>query len=503
MSRRGRTVNVIGVLLILMTVFITGAKDTTVSASAALPGYKNPRDIVIAYPSENLVTTASRVSILGACNYKYKLTMNGEKIDTTEHGFFTVYVDLELGENKFIFRNHGKVKEFIITRKEAASGGGSSTPKYIEYDYKAYGVVTSDYLMPRMNIAEADLTKMPLTTGTTVSIIGEQGSYYKLIDNSFVSKSGIEFKKRRLKNNKVSKAVITDNTDSNCLQTVLTMNINAMHNVEVMEDKLVLTLYGTISAKKAVLAENDTVSAVKVKVDKEAKTVTYTYKFHKGATICGYDVRFDGKKMYFTIKKAPHLEKKGSLKGAVVLVDAGHGDDDRGTKGPMGDLGPNEKDINLRIAKLLREYLTEQGAKVVMTRTDDTFYSLSYRVNLIRSLKPDLSISIHGNAMDIISDFSKSSGFLAYYSYDILHGVCDYLNESVSEKMDFEIRPTRQRSLSLTRVTICPAVLMETKFLSYPEDYEYLIKAKNQQFFADSFGEAIKEYLESIAVYAE
>ena len=83
-------------------------RDTAMTAYAAedMLGYENPERIVIAMPnSNNYSTTASKISILGACDYRYPLTMNGEPVETTEYGFFTTYVTLSVGENEFLFEN--------------------------------------------------------------------------------------------------------------------------------------------------------------------------------------------------------------------------------------------------------------------------------------------------------------------------------------------------------------------------------------------------------------
>ena len=65
----------------------------TAYAAEDMLGYQNPERIVIAMPaSEKYSTTASKISIWGACDYRYPLAMNGKEIETTEHGFFPEYV---------------------------------------------------------------------------------------------------------------------------------------------------------------------------------------------------------------------------------------------------------------------------------------------------------------------------------------------------------------------------------------------------------------------------
>ena len=487
--------------------------EKTVFASDLMIGFQNPEDIIITTPKNNFSTKASKISILGASDYNYPLYLNGMEVETTLYGFFTVYVDLEVGKNEFVFENNGKLKTITITRNKtttsssnsssSSSGGTTTKPKetYKKYETEVYGVVTSNYTMPRTKITATDLSLHPITKGTTLRILGEDGSYYKIVDGTFISKSSVKVYKKALENNKIIKAVVTDNKKSNVIVTKFSMNINAMYDVTMGEKTIDLTLYDTISVKKAALATNDTVRSVVASVDKKNKTVTYRYFLYDDATVCGYDVYFSDGVMFFELKKAPHLKYEGSLEGAVIYLDAGHGDTDNGALGPLSTLGPMEKDINLAITLYTKDYLETLGASVVLTRSDDTFYSLSDRVAGIRSVKPDLSVSIHGNSLDSTSDYSKSSGFLTYYSYNLLQDVPFKINESIANALEFSVRDPRGSSLSLTRLTTCPAILLETKFLSNPEDYEYLIHDANQQLFAEAIGNAIRDYIEGIAVY--
>ena len=57
-----------------------------------------------------------------------------------------------------------------------------------------------------------------------------------------------------------------------------------------------------------------------------------------------------------------------------------------------------EKTVNLAIVKYLYEYLTERGAIVTLTRKDDTFISLGDRTNIINTVMPDISVSVHCNS---------------------------------------------------------------------------------------------------------
>ncbi len=80
----------------------------------------------------------------------------------------------------------------------------------------------------------------------------------------------------------------------------------------------------------------------------------------------------------------------------VVCIDAGHGGTDAGA------INNNryEKDDTLKIAKLIEEYLNNEGIKTVMTRTNDTYVSLRERCKIANKKRADLFISIHRNSAE-------------------------------------------------------------------------------------------------------
>jgi N-acetylmuramoyl-L-alanine amidase len=79
----------------------------------------------------------------------------------------------------------------------------------------------------------------------------------------------------------------------------------------------------------------------------------------------------------------------------TVVIDAGHGGDDEGAKGPRGAL---EKDVVLDVASRLATRLRGRGQRVVMTRESDAFVPLERRTAIANDARGDLFVSIHANA---------------------------------------------------------------------------------------------------------
>lgn len=100
----------------------------------------------------------------------------------------------------------------------------------------------------------------------------------------------------------------------------------------------------------------------------------------------------------------------GKLAGKIVVVDAGHGGHDSGTKALDGSA--MEKNIVLAVAKLAARQLKEEGATVIMTRSSDEFISLNERSAIANRNRADFFIAIHVNSNGLDR---KSSGSIAFY----------------------------------------------------------------------------------------
>ncbi len=80
----------------------------------------------------------------------------------------------------------------------------------------------------------------------------------------------------------------------------------------------------------------------------------------------------------------------------IVAIDAGHGGEDPGAVGPSGLY---EKDVVLSIAHKLRARInTQPGMRAMLTRESDYFVPLQERVLKARRVQADLFVSVHADA---------------------------------------------------------------------------------------------------------
>ena len=92
----------------------------------------------------------------------------------------------------------------------------------------------------------------------------------------------------------------------------------------------------------------------------------------------------------------PHIAKDKIDRLIVVAIDPGHGGEDPGATGPSG---LREKDVVLSIALALRDRLNARpGMRAMLTRDADFFVPLQERVRKARRVQADLFVSIHADA---------------------------------------------------------------------------------------------------------
>jgi len=88
------------------------------------------------------------------------------------------------------------------------------------------------------------------------------------------------------------------------------------------------------------------------------------------------------------------LAPSGGLR--AIVIDAGHGGDEPGAKGPNGAL---EKQVTLNVARRLKAALEGRlGLRVILTREGDTTVGLDERAAIANNNKADLFVSLHANA---------------------------------------------------------------------------------------------------------
>jgi len=208
----------------------------------------------------------------------------------------------------------------------------------------------------------------------------------------------------------------------------------------------------------------------------------------------------------------------------IIVVDPGHGGKDNGTCGHNS----KEKNITLAIAKKLDSLFEYNNSNIdiVLTRKDDSFLRLRERTKIANDLKAELFLSIHCNHIHIpsikgtevyIMGLSKSDENLEIVKREnsvigfeensdeshIMNSLCQLSHITRSAEIAQQIcvdlrkktplvqRGVKQAGFSVLKTIIMPGALLETAYLSNPEDEKYVLGASGQLEIAQGIYQAI------------
>ena len=198
-------------------------------------------------------------------------------------------------------------------------------------------------------------------------------------------------------------------------------------------------------------------------------------------------------------RSAISLEQFKSKKQKTVVLDAGHGGYDSGTKSESGIL---EKDLNLEITTKIAEFLVCYDVRVVMTRTDDTAPDLIEghsrkrgeilsRAKIASDERADLFLSVHMNS------FPQSSCRGTQVFYSAKNEQNQVIATTLQSAISTMLQPDNSRVAKETDLIFllsnldCPAALVECGFLSNRQDTQLLCDAQYQSKIAFCIAQAI------------
>lgn len=203
----------------------------------------------------------------------------------------------------------------------------------------------------------------------------------------------------------------------------------------------------------------------------------------------------------------PIKEASKSDSSAVVVIDAGHGGEDPGVVSDYS--GITEKDLNLRIAQLLKNYLEQDGYTVVMTRTEDCLQykqgtteiyekrkqDLTRRKKIIDESGADIAVSIHMNGFKD----TKYKGVQTFYPPSSVDSerLAKSIQNSIVKNADPEnkrVALIKKERIMIFRDLKVPTALVECGFLSNEQEEAKLKTLDYQEALAKSIKTGIDEY---------
>ncbi|WP_293756108.1 N-acetylmuramoyl-L-alanine amidase [uncultured Paraglaciecola sp.] len=226
----------------------------------------------------------------------------------------------------------------------------------------------------------------------------------------------------------------------------------------------------------------------------------------------------------------------------VIVIDAGHGGEDPGSVGPSGSY---EKNITLGIAKRLESLINkEKGMKAVMTRTGDYYISPNKRPQLARKHKADMFVSIHADAFTTphprgasvwVLSMKRANTELGRWMErterhsELLGGAAEIIQDTANERylaqalldmsMDHSLttsydasrdmikhlskvtklhkKTPQAASLAVLTSPDIPSILVETGFISNPQEEKNLNWSQYRQRLAQSVFNGLRQHFTS------
>lgn len=186
------------------------------------------------------------------------------------------------------------------------------------------------------------------------------------------------------------------------------------------------------------------------------------------------------------------------VSGKNIIIDPGHGGWDPGKTGNITD----EKDINLEIALLLRDYLLAGGAEVWLTRDEDEALGktkdedMKKRISYAEKGDADIFISIHQNSFPK----ENAKGAQVFYFNGSEKGEAlagSIQNRLVTFADSINKRKAKENgSYYILKNTSAASVIVECGFLSNPAEEESLNKKEYRQKLAWAIYMGIWDYFD-------
>ena len=235
-------------------------------------------------------------------------------------------------------------------------------------------------------------------------------------------------------------------------------------------------------------------------------------------------------------KNPPPAREQAVARLATIVIDAGHGGEDPGA---IGRRGTREKDVTLLIAKRLKSLIdNEPNMRALLTRDGDYYLPLDGRVEKARKVKADLLVSIHadsykrstarGSSVFALSDRRATSELARMLAQkenesDLIGGVKlvgkdDYVKKTIIDlsqtaTIDHSLRlgnsvlarlgsvnqlhkaRVEQASFAVLKSPDVPSILVETAFISNPEEEKRLNDRRYQDQLARAILDGIRDYV--------
>ena len=204
----------------------------------------------------------------------------------------------------------------------------------------------------------------------------------------------------------------------------------------------------------------------------------------------GFDVRYEGSTMVIEVRKPWTGE---TIRGMTIAIDAGHGGSDNGAVGPHATL---EKEVNLAIARVVKDQLERAGAKPFLTRSADVDVPLYERPRIAWKNKARLLVSVHCNASGLGENPLVNNGNSVYWNQPQSQALAGAIHARYRKVVPaLPDRGLFYADFAVCRMTQMPAVLTEQAYIILPDQEAMLLDPLFQKTLAEAIVGGIKAFV--------
>ncbi len=285
---------------------------------------------------------------------------------------------------------------------------------------------------------------------------------------------------------------VSGNKKEDLITVVLNEKLPFISDQTIDPNTIVVDIFGATSNTNWI-SQNQTARGIESITWKQITTDQYRLTITLRHDHWGYDIDYSGNTLRIKIRRPPvPVSGTSVLAGITIAIDAGHGGD---VKGAVGATGALEKDITIIIARHLENILKSKGAQVILTRTEDEGPYMSDRIDRILKSNSQLLVSIHCNSAGESSNPLLLCGVSTYYRQIGFKQLADIIYEKMLSIGLPQFGIVGSFNFTLNSLTQVPNVLVETAFLSNPEEEMILLNDGFRKKAAEQIAVGLEEYI--------
>ena len=462
--------------------------------------------------SDSTSTALSRHRIAANTDPRNRAFINGKEVKVYASGAFVGLVDLPVGAHTAEIRvqtpeGPSRTKQLYFHRQDpvAIPSPEPHPEDDDEYHYKNFPRVAEINARRAFLNSGSGTDRLGgarlgfLERGVRLEVIGREGSHYRVrLSDSFVGWLPVRFAELLPEGTPVPHSLtgsvsVTGSDDFDIVAISLGQRLPYIAKMHSQPNAIEVDIFGADSNTNWITHHASaegirSVSWEQIGTNHFRLIIHLEHDDHWGFHI-GYGI---GSSLRIQVQRPPRIRSTARpLEGMSIAVDAGHGGSNRGA---IGATGVMEKDIVLDISRKLRDRLEAEGARVFMTRDRDINVSMTDRSEMIIASDAKVLVSIHANSIGSATNPDAIFGTSSYYRHDAFQSLARLIHNRMLELPLGDFGLIGSFNFTLNALTEMPNALVETAFMSHPEDEMMLMDPEYQERMAEKIVAGLRDY---------